>query len=649
MKLEIGIRKILLCIIYCCVVQIYNVNGQSEFDLNKIKAKYPIFPVYNLKDIENIKVYFDNDKLKIKSEILSESLMLNEKAVQFSERVIGYYKEFEAISSIEAKCYVPQENGKLKKYEVKEINSRIASKDQVFYDDRMEYHFNFPGLKEGSVIYSSYELELKDMHLLSPFYFANYYPTEKSSLTITFPKNVVLKYLVKGDTTGLVFTKSESKNEITYSWMIQNQRAYNDEREEGNWIKLAPRVVPYISSYEFNGRNVKVLADVSGLYQWYYNHIVGLVDSRSETVQKLSDSLVSNLKSEVEKVKTIYYWVQNNTKYIAFEEGLGGFIPRDAELVCNRRFGDCKDKSSLIYALLKAAGIKSYFTWIGTREIPYTFAECPTPVVDNHMIISYNDNGVWNFLDGTANGIMYGIPTAFIQGKEALIGISKDSFVVATVPVLEKEYNFSVDSLNVGISGNDLIGYGKTSYGGYWKDDISYKFYNISEKDRQKELAGYFKFVNNKTIIDSLKWEKVDTISAICSFSYIAKLPEYPKTINKKLYVNLNLRRDFQGDLFDTLKQKTDIEFRYKFFQKQITVFNIPDGYKIAKLPANVNFSKDVVALNVNYNSDGNKVIMEGVFSYDDLYRRRDKYDVWNEFIKVLDSTYSQILVLEKI
>ncbi|MBK8585026.1 MAG: hypothetical protein IPN88_06205 [Bacteroidetes bacterium] len=61
-----------------------------------------------------------------------------------------------------------------------------------------------------------------------------------------------------------------------------------------------------------------------------------------------------------------------------------------------------------------------------------------------------------------------------------------------------------------------------------------------------------------------------------------------------------------------------------------------------------MNFSKDVVALNVNYNSDGNKVIMEGVFSYDDLYRRRDKYDVWNEFIKVLDSTYSQILVLEK-
>lgn len=649
MKFESGRMKNVLGIIVCFLLQTLLVSGQSEFNLGKIKEKYPTFPLYYLNDLENIKVYFENDSIKVKSEVITESLMLNERAVLFSEKVIGYYKELESVSGIEAMCYVPQDNGKLKKYVVKDINSRIASKDNVFYDDRMEYHFNYPGLKAGSVVYSKYEQEYRDVHLLSPFYLASYFPTEKTSLTVTFPKNVKLKYLVKGDTTGMVFTKTESKNEITYNWQIQNQRPYNDEREEGNWSKLAPRVLPYISSYEYKGKTVKVLEDVSGLYQWYYSHIKGLVDAQSATVQKLSDSLVSNLQSEVEKVKTIYYWVQNNTKYIAFEDGLGGFIPRDAELVCNRRFGDCKDKSSLIYALLKAAGIKAYFTWIGTRDIPYTYAECPTPVVDNHMIISYNDNGVWKYLDGTANGIMYGFPTPFIQGKEALIGISKDSFVVATVPILDKEYNFAYDSLNVGISGNDLTGYGKTSYGGYWKDDVAYKFYSTAEKDRQKELSDYFKFVNNKTIIDSLKWEKVDTISPVCSFSYKTKLPDYTKSINKKMYVNLNLRRDFQGNLFDTLKQKTDIEFRYKFFQKQVTVFNIPEGYKISKLPASVNFAKEVVTLDVNYRSEGNKVIMEGMFTYDDLYKRRNKYQVWNEFIKVLDEAYSQILVLEKI
>jgi transglutaminase-like putative cysteine protease len=623
--------------------------AQSEFDLAALKKKYPNFALYHLNDIGNVRVYFENDSIKIGYEVISESLTLNDKATLFSEKVISYYTEMESISDIQASCYVPQDNGKLKRFKIDDIKSRKASKGSVFYDDLNEFYFSYPGLKEGSVIQSKYIQTLRDVHFLTPFYLANYFPTGLTSFTITYPKNVKVNYLVKGDTTGLVTTRTESKNEITINWKIQNQRPFNDEREEGTWGELAPRILPYVASYEYKGKNVALLENTAGLYHWYYTHIKDLVNANSSVVQNLADSITKNCKSEIEKVKTVYYWVQENTKYIAFENGLGGFIPRPAELVCNRRYGDCKDKSSLIYALLKASGVKSYFTWIGTRDIPYTYEECPTPMTDNHMIISYLDHGKWQFLDGTANGISYGYPTSFIQGKEALISISPDSFVVTQVPILDKEVNFMNDSLNVKIVGNDLTGTGATTYGGYWKYDMSYRWYSMAEKDRVKEMSDEFKFVNNKTIVDSLNWKMVDTIADDCTFLYKIKLPNYSKSVDKKMYVNLNLRRDFQGEYFDTLKQKTDVEFRYKFSQKQITVFNIPDGYKITKIPGNVVFSKDAVAINVHYKLDGNKVIMEGVLSYDDMYKRRNKYEIWNEFIKHLDDAYTQVLVLEKI
>ena len=50
-----------------------------------------------------------------------------------------------------------------------------------------------------------------------------------------------------------------------------------------------------------------------------------------------------------------------------------------------------KDNSSILYEMLKAAGIKGELTWIGTRSIPYKYNELPTPSVDNHMILYYQN------------------------------------------------------------------------------------------------------------------------------------------------------------------------------------------------------------------------------------------------------------------
>ena len=49
--------------------------------------------------------------------------------------------------------------------------------------------------------------------------------------------------------------------------------------------------------------------------------------------------------------------LQNNINYVAFEDGLGGFIPRGAASVCDKRYGDCKDKSLLLVTLLRDEGL----------------------------------------------------------------------------------------------------------------------------------------------------------------------------------------------------------------------------------------------------------------------------------------------------
>lgn len=85
--------------------------------------------------------------------------------------------------------------------------------------------------------------------------------------------------------------------------------------------------------------------------------------------------------------------------------------------------------------MLSLAGLKGNLTWIGTRSIPYSYNEVPTPIVDNHMILSYKYNDKTYFLDATGRFIPIDLPTSFIQGKEALISNGENSYVIETVPL----------------------------------------------------------------------------------------------------------------------------------------------------------------------------------------------------------------------
>ena len=127
--------------------------------------------------------------------------------------------------------------------------------------------------------------------------------------------------------------------------------------------------------------------------------------------------------------------MQSNIKYVAFEDGLGGFVPRGAASVCDKRYGDCKDMANLLYEMLNHVGIEAYRTWIGTRNRQYSYYDVPTPMVDNHMITTAIIEDETIFLDATDSYVPFGMPSAFTQTKEALLGIDDNNYKIIKVPV----------------------------------------------------------------------------------------------------------------------------------------------------------------------------------------------------------------------
>lgn len=101
-------------------------------------------------------------------------------------------------------------------------------------------------------------------------------------------------------------------------------------------------------------------------------------------------------------VKAVYDEVVTSTRYVGLEFGIHGYKPYPVEQVLLRRFGDCKDKASLMHALLEAAGIDSRLVLLRMRRLGNLPPAPASLAVFNHAILYVPELDLW--LDGTATG-----------------------------------------------------------------------------------------------------------------------------------------------------------------------------------------------------------------------------------------------------
>ena len=101
-------------------------------------------------------------------------------------------------------------------------------------------------------------------------------------------------------------------------------------------------------------------------------------------------ALTANAKTELERIQAIGWFVQR-VKYVSIQTGVGrggGYRPHPAADVLVKEYGDCKDKATLMRALLKAVGIDSYLVTIYSSDRSYVQEGWPSPQQFNHAIVA---------------------------------------------------------------------------------------------------------------------------------------------------------------------------------------------------------------------------------------------------------------------
>lgn len=621
--------------------------AQPDFDFDKLKAEYKNEHALYLNQSEHLEIKNGKTGLEMISKINNTMLYLDDYASNYAEKRIMYSEHFEEIKELEAITYIP--NGKrYKKATVEDITDRRVSKDGVFYDDAHEKYFIYKGLQPGAVTEINYEHVYKDPYFISSFWFEDYMPVAYARYSITAPSSVIIKYKLFGDTSLILFSKKISGDKITYTWEAKNLKAKEYEPEASALYKRPTHIIPYISSYETDKKEIQILGDAKQLYKWYYPFVENVNAKPTNELKVLVDSLIKGVAQPEEKTKRIYYWVQENIKYIAFEDGLGGYQPRDADVVLHRRFGDCKDMSSLLTSMLRLAGLDAYMCIIGTRHIPYTYRDFALPQLNNHMICALNDNGKWKFLDATFNALKLGLNPYHIQNKEALIIKDNSTFVLHKIDETEKSVNMIIDSVKLKINSNTLEGCGAVRFTGYHKSNYQMECRYMASKDIYERFSNLVKSGNNKCITDTLNYYGLTNRDQDLTINYKYHIDNYSTVVDNSVFVNLNLDKPYKDTHINKAQKKFDIERDFKSQDAFVAELEVPSGYMVVKIPPDAKFENSKFGFAITYEQKGNRVLLHRTFYIDKLIIAPEMFDTWNDMILKLNNAYKQSIELVK-
>jgi hypothetical protein len=174
-----------------------------------------------------------------------------------------------------------------------------------------------------------------------------------------------------------------------------------------------------------------------------------LYTSKIKAGKEASDKareLTEGLKTRDEKIKALYDYVKE-IRYLAIHLGQGGYVPRAADETFRNRYGDCKDKSVLLLAMLRSVGIDGNIALVRTSSL--VDKEVASPFHFDHVIVALKDEkGDYSYLDATGSMTPYGLIPPGIQHRTALIlGDRKTEPVI--IPQQPPQKNRCVETIEV--------------------------------------------------------------------------------------------------------------------------------------------------------------------------------------------------------
>jgi transglutaminase-like putative cysteine protease len=381
--------------------------------------------------------------------------------------------------------------------------------------------------------------------------------------------------------------------------------------------------------------------------KWMYDYLLTGTDELPTEVIDEIKLLTNGVEGKIERAKIVYNYLQEKTRYISVQVGIGGWKPIEAQEVDRLGYGDCKGLSNYTKALLEAVDVPSYYTVVyGGEDIKSLDADFSV-TEGNHVILCIPTDKENIFLECTSQSNPFGFIAGFTDDRDVLLVKSDGGEIVHTkVYHLDESLQTTSATINFDESGSFAakVNIEATGYQYNLREGIQ----NKTLKDQQLHYKEYWSHINNMVIKDlDVKNDKDDIV-----FKENLKL-------NAKNYASKSgIRLILQPNVFNRttkiperyIERKHDFEIDRSFKDIDEFVITIPDSFKIEAM-------NESYILDTKFGSYSYKIekLEDAKIRYirqhtmnKGIYNRTD-YKAFRDFIKAVVKNDKAKIVLKKI
>ena len=323
--------------------------------------------------------------------------------------------EFSKCKDIKAQI-LDLNNKSLKKLEKKEIIESNVNYDYAIASDESYKKFSITWHSLPYRIEYQYEIEYNSL-----FFWPDWNPQEDDSVllsTYTLRLHQPTSYNIHPIGIDVEPLETLVKGTKVLTWELKNipPRIQEDFMPPENHLQMALLFTPitfkldkYIGSFE----------SWTSFGNWNNKLYDGMQDLPPEAVMQVQQR-VKEITNSREKIQKVYSFLQDYTRYVALELGVGGWQPYSADWVYDNKYGDCKDLSNFMIAMLKQVDIKAYPVLIRTRDRGIVYSEYPYDYF-NHVITVVPLEGDTIWLECTADRLTAGQLPSDDEGCDVLV------------------------------------------------------------------------------------------------------------------------------------------------------------------------------------------------------------------------------------
>lgn len=532
---------------------------------------------------------------------------------------------------------------KVKSREIEDIS--LNAGHVLFGDNRLK------GYQYNSNLYPytiEYEYEQSYKSILSYVFWmpikAYYLSLQSASLKIQVPlslnanfKEVNLPQKVK------VSTNQESK---IYEYKIFNYQGIKREEFSPTIDNIAPKLIITPSEFEYEGHSGD-LSSWKSFGKWSYSLIKGrdkLPESTVHEIKKLTEAL----KSDREKIKAVYKYVQNKTRYVCISLGIGGFQPFTAETVDKYCYGDCKALSNYTKALLNVIGIKSYYTVIGAGDHnKIIYPDFAGGNQGNHIILCVPQPQDTIWLECTSQRSPFNYLGSFTSDRYAMLVTENGGKLVKTHCYNHNENCMESKTTAKLLKNGSIETQSHSTYSGLLCDK-TLPYFHYSEKEKKDHLLKSLAISGQ--IINKYNFKILNEGKDLRTQRYLdISVNNFVSTSGQRIFLPLNIiNKDFWVlSKYNNRKQNIVSDECYTI--SDTIRWEIPNVYKVESLPRTRNISTKYGKYQSNIKVEENKIeLIRTMEIYKGVFPPEEFMDFYNFHKKVRKSEKAQIVLIKK-